>query len=122
MVGFSAARGKRAARALHGVAETHGQFSSHKLLDFARKRCVLPYGELWIERRDERVSRHTHGGDSRIEEAEIAWVPGMYLMAVKTADDQVERVGRCHRRGEIDTVEQPASFSWIGTWRDRKGR
>ncbi len=95
LVGFGAAGGEDAVRRVAGPAESLGEGADEVELHFGGEGAVAPRGELGIEGGDESVGGDAHGGGRRVEEAVVARVRGVDLIAGERGGEAAEGlVGR----------------------------
>src|SRR5262245_50528940 len=88
--------------------------------DLRRERAVAPRGELRIEGCHQGVSGDPHRRRGRIEKPEITWMPGVHLKPPHRVSNEIERLNRAHRLGEIAPGQYPANLFDVEFWRDSR--
>src|SRR5262245_65562701 len=88
--------------------------------DLRRKRAVAPGGELRIEGGYEGVRGDPHRRRGGIEKTVIAWVPRVNLKTPHRAGDEIQRLDRACRLGEIAPRQLTANLLDVEFGRDSR--
>jgi hypothetical protein len=113
VIGLGAAAGERAVGGGGVVAESLREGADQVTLDLDRQRRVAPRRQLGIERGHQRVGGHAHRGRRGVEQAVIAGMRRVNLVAPQVLAHPVQHRHRVARRGEVELGEQAAQLGRI---------